>query len=49
MDIKNEIIEDYPFLKDLSEGVLEEFFNRVIINNYGSGIREACLIINKVV
>ena len=47
MELRKEIIENYPFLSDLGEEVLEEFFKRVIVNNYESD--KVCLIINKVV
>ena len=37
MELRKEIIENYPFLSDLGEEVLEEFFKRVIVNNYEIG------------
>ncbi len=37
MDLRNELMESYPFLKDLNEDLLEELFNRIIINSYSIG------------
>lgn len=37
MDLKYELLKNYPFLKDLEKEVLELFLSRIIVNNYEVG------------
>jgi CRP/FNR family transcriptional regulator, anaerobic regulatory protein len=48
MNIKNEVLEKYPFLKDLDKSILDEMFKVLILNYYeiGSSIfnnRQSCI------
>lgn len=48
MDIKSDVLNSYPFLKDLNKEKLDELFSRLIVNNYeiGSSIfnnRQSCI------
>lgn len=48
MDIKSEVLNSYPFLKDLDNEKLDKLFNRLIVNNYeiGSSLfnnRQSCI------
>ncbi|MBE6052883.1 MAG: Crp/Fnr family transcriptional regulator [Clostridium sartagoforme] len=37
MDLRDEMLKNYPFLNDLDNEVLEIFFNRLIVNSYEAG------------
>jgi CRP/FNR family transcriptional regulator, anaerobic regulatory protein len=37
MDIKTEVLNSYPFLKDLDKEILDKLFSRLIVNNYEIG------------
>ena len=37
MDLRDELLKNYPFLNDLEEEVLEIILKRVLVNNYEIG------------
>lgn len=37
MDLRDELLKNYPFLKDLDDEVLETILKRVLVNNYEIG------------
>ena len=48
MDIKLEVLNSYPFLRDLDKETLDNLFNRLVVNNYeiGNSIfnnRQSCI------
>ncbi|WP_300382666.1 Crp/Fnr family transcriptional regulator [Clostridium sp.] len=48
MDIKSEVLNSYPFLKDLDQDILNKLFSRLIVNNYEIGnsvfrSRQSCI------
>jgi CRP/FNR family transcriptional regulator, anaerobic regulatory protein len=48
MDIKLEVLNSYPFLRDLDKEILDNLFNRLVVNNYeiGNSIfnnRQSCI------
>ena len=48
MDIKSDVLNSYPFLKDLDKEILDKLFSRLIVNNYeiGNSIfnnRQSCI------